>query len=67
MKTFRLTYTMTCDLDLGEIWPDEDAPSNPTAADVEAVIKRSGGWVAVLKDWDLGLHNGEGRVEEVKP
>ncbi len=39
--------------DLSEIWPDGDAPENPTAADVAKVIEQCGGLRRVLRDWDL--------------
>jgi hypothetical protein len=35
------------------IWPDNDAPENPTVEDVAAVIKKAGGAQKILKDWDL--------------
>jgi hypothetical protein len=66
-KTFRLSYTMTCDLTAEQIWPDGDGPRRPKPADVEKAIRSAGGWVAVLKDWDLGLHGGHGEVAEVEP
>ncbi len=66
-RVFRLSYTMTCDLTAAQIWPDGDGPKLPKPADVEAVIKRAGGWVAVLKDWDLNMHGGVGHIAEVKP
>jgi len=66
MKKFRFTYTMTCDLTETEIWPDKDAPSNPTADDVEALIKKEGGWVKVIDTWGFDFEGGEGHVEEIK-
>jgi len=67
MKKFRLTYTMTTDLTEAQIWPDGDAPPNPTAADVEAVIEKDGGWPKVLGNWYLDDEDGEGHVMEVEP
>ena len=38
---------------LAEIWPDGDAPENPTVEDVMAVIKKHGDTSAVLRDWNV--------------
>jgi hypothetical protein len=43
-------------LEVDEIWPDGDAPENPTAEDVEVVIQQAGGLRRVLRDWDLEDH-----------
>ena len=36
-----------------QIWPDGDAPENPTAQDVAKVVEDCGGVLAVFADWDL--------------
>jgi hypothetical protein len=36
-----------------EIWPDGDAPPNWTQQDVEALIKKCGGALRVIRDWEL--------------
>lgn len=66
MKTFRLSYTMTADLTVEQIWPDGDAPANPTAKDVERVIEKDGGWGRVIRDWDLDDAGGYGHAFEVE-
>lgn len=40
-----------CVLSVEEIWPDGDAPENPTAQDV--VDRMKGGSIKVLRDWNL--------------
>lgn len=54
------TVTLTED----EIWPDGDAPKNPTRDDVEKLIRESGPLDRVLRDWsldlDLQLYVGQG-------
>jgi hypothetical protein len=53
VKRFQLHYQVTVVLDASQIWPDGDAPANPTAADVEALIKKCGGWATIVADWNL--------------
>ena len=36
-----------------EVWPDGDAPTNPTAADVVAVLERGSGKWHTLNEWNL--------------
>lgn len=62
MKRFRLSYTMTIDLTAKVL----DLPETATAANVEALIKDAGGWVRVLRDWDLHDDAGRGHVFEVE-
>lgn len=52
-KTFEFHISTTKYLDVDEIWPDGDAPENPTREDVIAVIKQCGGPKNVIPDWDL--------------
>ncbi len=52
-KTFSFTISADVDLALHEIWPDGDAPENPTVDDVLEVIKKDGGKRAVIRDWNL--------------
>lgn len=40
-------------LSIDEVWPDGDAPPNPTAEDVAEVMRRHGGFHRVLLDWGL--------------
>lgn len=53
MKRFQITYTVDVTLDADELWPDGDAPENPTAADARNLIQKSGGIYRVLDDWNL--------------
>jgi hypothetical protein len=66
MKRFRLSYTMTADLTVEQLWPDGDAPAEPTARDVELLILKDGGWPRVLIDWSLDDEEGFGHVFEVE-
>lgn len=40
-------------LGLDDIWPDGDAPENPTAEDVAALMRKCGSKHRVLDEWDL--------------
>lgn len=53
MSRFRITITSDNVLTLDELWPDGDAPENPTADDVRARIRQHGGAREVLRDWNL--------------
>ena len=53
MKGFNFSISADIWLDVSAIWPDGDAPENPTVADVLAVIAESGGAERVIRDWDL--------------
>jgi hypothetical protein len=50
---FNLGISADVFLEIDEIWPDGDAPENPTAEDVIKVIKACGGAARVIRDWDL--------------
>lgn len=52
-KLFELTVEGSVVLSADDIWPDGDAPENPTAADVAKLIQRDGGLDRVLIDWSL--------------
>jgi len=43
----------SCTLTIADIWPDGDAPKNPTAQDVVDLIDDSGGASHVVRDWAL--------------
>lgn len=40
-------------LDVEGVWPDGDAPENPTAEDVAAVMREYGGLHSVITGWNL--------------
>lgn len=42
-------------LTLSEIWPDGNAPENPTAEDVMAEIRKSGSVSSFISDWNMEL------------
>ena len=52
-KKFRVTYTIDVTLDEADIWPDGDAPANPTAADVVRLIRKEGGFPKIIDEWNL--------------
>lgn len=52
-KIISIQYDMTFDFSIDEVWPDGDAPDNPTVEDVWNVIRECGGPRKVLEDWDL--------------
>ena len=52
-------------LTLAEIWPDGDAPEDPVAVDVKAVMEACGSKSSVLRDWELA-HDLEVDVEGVR-
>lgn len=52
MKRFRITIEIDAVLDVSQLWPDGDAPENPTAADVRRLVDDCGG-VKIIRDWDL--------------
>ena len=64
MFHFSISYDVSYSVE--EIWPDGDAPENPTLDDVLAVIKKDGGKRAILNDWsmteDLGLSVSDGKT-----
>jgi len=55
MKKFKISYEMDTVLDVDSMWPDGDAPMNPTVDDVLQLIKKHGGIYRVLDEWNL--HN----------
>lgn len=65
-KSFNLSYQVNVTLTVEELWPEGDAPKNPTVADVEALVEREGGWARVLNFWNL-VEKAEASVREVTP
>ena len=53
MKTFILSVVGSVVLSEDAIWPDGDAPENPTEEDVEHLIEECGGIGRVIDDWNL--------------
>ncbi|NBU69879.1 MAG: hypothetical protein EBS53_00225 [Bacteroidetes bacterium] len=54
MKKFIIRYEAEATLDVKALWPDGDAPENPTEDDVRELIESCGGIHRVLDDWNLG-------------
>jgi len=51
-KVFTISFPDT-HLTIEEVWPDGDAPENPSAEDVAEVMRRNGGFRGVLSDWNI--------------
>ena len=52
-KQFRIAYTIDVTLSEGDLWPDGDAPENPTAEQVAALIRKEGGFPKIIDEWNL--------------
>jgi hypothetical protein len=52
-RGFEFTVEGALFLEIDDIWPDGDAPPNPTVDDVIKVISECGGPRRVMADWDL--------------
>jgi hypothetical protein len=50
---FSIDITINETYSIEEIWPDGDAPENPTVDDVVKVIQACGGPDRVAQDWNL--------------
>jgi hypothetical protein len=50
---FHFSVESHFDLDIDEIWPDGDAPENPTVDDVAAVCEKYAPISRWMSDWDL--------------
>lgn len=67
MKRFQIIFTVEATLDADQIWPDGDAPENPTADDVRGLIENEGGILQVIDDWNLAGYSPGYEVDEVAP
>lgn len=63
-KRFRLHFEIDSTLDIPSLWPDGNAPENPTVKDVLALIDKEGGILSIIGEWNLGI-DGDFSVEEV--
>lgn len=52
-QTFSFRIEADVDLTLDELWPDGDAPDNPTVDDVIAIVERTPSLHRMLNDWNL--------------
>ena len=70
MKTFKVKISIDTSFTIDELWPDGDAPKNPTAKDVVNLINECGGVKTIIDDWNLDsfieclVHDGE-RIEYI--
>ena len=55
MKKFEFTITISVDLTEEEVWPDGDAPENPTAADAREVFVSCNGsnYLRTAREWSF--------------
>lgn len=52
-KKFVISIVVDETLGIEELWPDGDAPENPTAEDVQLLIEDCGGAEMIIRDWNL--------------
>ena len=52
-KKFIITYEVNHAYSIEDIWPDGDAPENPTVADVKKVLDECGSVEQVVLDWEM--------------
>lgn len=55
MTKFAIVIEVCEQLTEDELWPDGDAPDNPTVSDVRKLIDENGGPEAIIGDWNLPL------------
>lgn len=65
MKKFNLSYVVQCELTVDDLWPDGDAPEEPTKQHVLELIRRDGGILEVLNGWALHENFAEWDIWEV--
>jgi hypothetical protein len=53
MSTFRISISIDEYFTKEELWPDGDAPENPTAKDIVELIRKCGGVKRIIEDWNL--------------
>jgi hypothetical protein len=57
-------------LEVEDVWPDGDAPENPTAADVAEVMRSTGSIGRIVSEWNLWAEievtDNAGRTEIVR-
>lgn len=65
---FLVTFEGSVPLTVEQVWPDGDAPENPTADDVVDVMRTYGRPTRVIEDWCLDdLRIGVRRVRPADP
>jgi len=56
---FNIEWGGSADLTPDEVWPDGDAPENPTVEDVKTAMLKSGSLYCLARDWDMQLEEVE--------
>lgn len=60
--TFHFEWGGTADLTIAEVWPDGDAPENPTVDDVIVALRSRGDYIEAMgRDWEFDLQDIEVR------
>jgi len=52
-KQFRISISIDETFSVEELWPDGNAPENPTVKDVIKLIKQCGGAIDIINHWNL--------------
>lgn len=52
-KLFTVSISFDYDFSIDELWPNGDAPENPTVQDVVDLINKCGGVSKIICDWDI--------------
>lgn len=52
-KTFHIIFDGHVTFSVDDVWPDGDAPDNPTADDVAEVMRSTGEKWLVMREWGL--------------
>lgn len=68
MTTFQITISGECTLSAEDIWPDGNAPDNPTTEDVIRFMSANWGVTGLINDWNLPCSvevDGETALEEL--
>lgn len=50
---FKVQFDGSVEMTVDEVWPDGDAPENPTAKDVAIKMRRTGTVASLLSEWNL--------------
>lgn len=56
---FHIEWGGSADLSPRDIWPDGDAPENPTVDDVIAQMRKEGSLWSLARNWNLDLQGCE--------
>jgi len=63
VKRFRISLHVDVDMTVDELWPDGNAPANPTVDHVHELIRKDGG-LDIIGDWCLAEY-GDIEVNEI--